>query len=230
MRTLIYVPIIHTSADLGSLAADVARRGIAGLGEEAWAEHGKTVDGFWNAVSRYFDSIEVSGMKIYQDGMVAEGEVGGKIVAEGVKMGSKNYRLVERLIKRGAVMVKTEDFMLVKEERDRILELTRAGNVAAKLRGFLRYRLSKRRLLDRRDRFIAGRIDETLGKDETGIIFLGAYHDIIRRLPADIKIEEIRNVDKVREYQRLLPFCKKRAESFAEIGRYLVSEIDRRSR
>ena len=33
MRTLIYVPVIHTSADLGSLAGDVTKRSIADLGE-----------------------------------------------------------------------------------------------------------------------------------------------------------------------------------------------------
>ena len=68
MRTLIYVPIIHTAADLGSLAKDVAKRGIADLGEGFWEEHKKTVEGFWNVISYYFDALNVSGMKIYQDG------------------------------------------------------------------------------------------------------------------------------------------------------------------
>ena len=85
MRTLIYVPIIHTSADLGSLAKEVAKRGIADLGEEIWKEHRRTVDGFWDALIDYFESIDVSGIKIYQDGMVAEDEIGQKIVEEGLK-------------------------------------------------------------------------------------------------------------------------------------------------
>ena len=64
MRTLFYVPVIHTSADLGSLAKDVSKRGIAGLGREAWKEHVETVGGFWDAISHYFDSIDVSGTKL----------------------------------------------------------------------------------------------------------------------------------------------------------------------
>ena len=80
MRRLIYVPIIHTSADLGSLAKDVTKRGIADLGEELWKEHIKTVTKFWDIIAWYFDSLDVSGTKIYQDGMVADGEVGQEIV------------------------------------------------------------------------------------------------------------------------------------------------------
>ena len=55
MRTLFYVPIIHTSADLGFLAKDVAKCGIgiADLGKDLWEEHRKTVDGFWDAISHY---------------------------------------------------------------------------------------------------------------------------------------------------------------------------------
>ncbi len=42
MKRLLYVPIIHTSADLGSMAKDVAKRGKADLGEDIWKEHKKT--------------------------------------------------------------------------------------------------------------------------------------------------------------------------------------------
>ena len=226
MRTLLYVPIIHTSADLGSIAKDVTKRGIADLGEEIWQEHRETVDGFWQAISRYFDSLDVSGMKIYQDGMVAEGEMGEKIVEDTAKAGSKNYELVLRLLKRGAILVKTEDFKLVKEERDRLLKITQAKNLVKKLLGFIKYKLTKDILLNIRDEFIVKRIDETLNTGEKGIIFIGAYHNIKRRLPQDIQIIEIKDTAKVREYHRLLPFYNKRKEQFKELGRYLMSEID----
>ena len=130
MKTLIYVPIIHTSADLGSLAKDVAKRGISDLGKDLWEKHRKTVDGFWDVISEHFNSINVSGMKIYQDGMVANGEIGQKIIEEGIKAGSKNYKLVLKLLERRAILVKTEDFNLVKEERDRLLTIIQAqGNL-----------------------------------------------------------------------------------------------------
>lgn len=225
MRTLIYVPIIHTSADLGSLAKDVDRRGIADLGGQVWRAHMKAVEGFWGALSHYFDSIDVSGMRIYQDGMVADGEVGEKIVEEGLKSGSRNYELVSRLLKRGAIVVKTEDFNLVKEERDRLLAITQANSLREKLAAFVRYKSLKGRLLNKRDNFIARRIDETLPQGKTGIIFIGAYHNIKKRLPEEIQIIEIKDADKVREYHRLLPFYDKSKDRLEELDRYLVSEI-----
>ena len=126
MRTLIYVPVIHTSADLGSLAGDITRRGISDLGEDLWRKHQKTVEDFWDVISNYFDSIDVSGMKIYQDGMIAEGEVGEKIVEEGRSSGSNNYELVSRLLKKAAILVRTENFHLVKKECDRLRGITQS--------------------------------------------------------------------------------------------------------
>jgi len=226
MKALIYVPIIHTSADLGSLAKDLNRRGIADLGEELWKEHIKTVEGFWDVVSHYFDSIDVSCMKIYQDGMVAGGEVGQKIVEEGAKSGSKNYELVSELLKRGAILVKTEDFKLVKKERDRLIAITQVKSLPEKLIAFMKYKVTKNRLLNKRDEFIARRIEETLNQDGTGIIFIGAFHNIKERLPKDVRIMEIKDTEKVREYQKLIPFYNKNRERFEELGRYLISKVE----
>ncbi|MDP3297901.1 MAG: hypothetical protein Q8N09_10020 [Thermodesulfovibrionia bacterium] len=226
MRTLLYVPIIHTSADLGSLAGDVTKRGIADLGEDVWKDHIKRVEGLWDAISHYFDSIDVSGMKIYQDGMVVGGEMGQNIVEEIAKAGSRNHELVSSLLKRGAILVKTEDFNLVKEERDRLLSITQAKSITQKIIAFIRYKLIKKRLLNKRDKFIAQIINETLNQGETGIIFMGAYHNIKKWLPNDIQIKEIKDANKVKEYQSLLPFCSKNRKRFEELGRYLISEIN----
>jgi len=225
MRTLIYVPVIHTSADLGSIAEDVTKRGIKSLGEEIWIKHRKTVEGFWNVISDYFDSLDVKGMKIYQDGMVGEGEVGKKIVEDTAKAGSKNYQLVSRLLERGAVLVKTEDFKLVKQEYDRLLAIVRAKSTIRKVMAFLKYKLIKTTLLNKRDAFITKRIDETLGPDEVGILFIGAFHNIKKRLPKDIRIKEVKDAAKVKRYQKLLPFYNSKGKQFDELGEYLVSDV-----
>lgn len=226
MRTLLYVPIIHMSADLGSIAKAVEKKGIVDLGEEFWKKHRETISGFWDTISNHFNSIKVTERKIYQDGMVADKEVGEKIIEEGIKSGSKNYELLSRLIKRGAILVMTEDFNLVKEERDRIVKITQAKTTAGKLVGFIRYKLAKNRLLNKRDNFIAKRIDETLNQGETGIIFIGAYHNIKTRLPKDIQVAEIKDADKVREYQRLLLFHNRNSARFEELGKYLISPVN----
>lgn len=225
MRTLIYAPVIHTSADLGSLAKDATKRGIASIGEEVWEQHTKTVERFWDSIAVYLDSVDVSGMKIYQDGMVADGYVSQKIVEEGIKLGSKNYQLVSNLLKRGATLVKTEDFKLVKEERDRLVALTQLKSRTEKFIAFLKYKLVKARLLNKRDQFIARRIDETLNEKESGIIFIGAYHDIKGKLSKNIQVREVKNIDTVREYQKLLPFFHKHRERFEALSQYLISSV-----
>lgn len=226
MKRLIYVPIIHTSEDLGSFEKDVAKRGIADLGKDVWEEHIKTVEAFWNAISHYFNSIDVSGMKIYQDGMVAESEVGDMIVEEGIKSGSKNYLLLSRLLKQGAILVKTEDLNLVMKERDRLYTIIQAKSITKKIIAFIKYKLAKNRLLNKRDEFIVKRIDETLNNGEKGIIFIGAYHNIKKRLPESFQVIEIKDIKKVREYQKLLPYYNKKREQFEELGRYLVSKVE----
>lgn len=226
MKTLLYVPIIHTSADLGSLAKDVTRRGVAGLGEDLWTQHRITVEGFWKAIAVWCDSVNVSGMKLYQDGMITDGEVGQKIVEAGVKAGSQNYELVDRLLRRGALLVKTEDFALVKQERDRLLAMTQTSSTTRKLIAFLKYQFVKKRLLEKRDRFIAAQIAKTLPDVQGGILFIGAYHMIRPKLPADIQVREVKDIHKIREYQKLLPFYRIHKERFEALGRYLVAPVE----
>jgi hypothetical protein len=225
MRTLIYIPVIHTSADLGSIAKEVAKRGIRDLGQELWDKHRKTVEGFWDVVSDYFDSIDVKDMKIYQDGMVAEDEVGKKIAEDTAKAGSKNYQLILKLLDRGAVLVKTEDFKLVKKEYDRLLAITQAKSITKKIIAFIKYKLVKVILLNRRDNFIANRIEQTLKAEEKAILFIGAFHNIKKRLPLDIRIKEVKDAAKVKRYQKLLPFYNKNGKQFDELGKYLVSDV-----
>ena len=225
MKKLIYVPIIHMSADLGSIANHVDKRGIAVFGEEFWKKHREAVSGFWDSIVKYFTNLEVKDFKIYQDGMVADAEVGQKIVEEGVKSGSKNYEIIDDLLKKGAVLVKTEDFALVKEERDRIVKITQAATTTQKLIAYLKYKLAKNRLLKKRDNYIAKRIDETLDCGETGILFLGAYHDIIPKLAKDIQVIEVKEARKISRYQNLLLSARKNKLEFEELNKYLISPV-----
>jgi hypothetical protein len=223
MRTLIYVPILHTSADLGSLSKEATQRGIARLGEEVWAKHRETVAGFWRSLWEFFDGIDVTGVNIYQDGMVADGHIGRRIVEDAAKAGSLNYQLVQKLLDRGASLVKTEDFGLVKHEYDRLLAMTQAKSMRSKLIAVAKYKLAKTSLLAKRDAFIAGRIGETLEPGKTGILFIGALHEV--RVAADVRLEEIKDRQKVREYQKLLPFHSKHPLEFEALGKYLTARV-----
>jgi len=225
MRTLLYVPIIHTSADLGSLAEDVERRGLEKFGENMWRDHLRTIDGLWDALFLYFDSIDVSGARIFQDGMFVDGDVGLTIIKEVEKAGSKNHRLVSKLLQRGAILMKTEDFNLVKKERDRLLKMIRAKTTAEKIFGLIIYKLTKKTLLRQRDAYIARKIDQGLQESETGILFIGAYHRIKPKLPRDIKIREIKDPRKIKEYQSLLPHYPENKNRFEDLSGYLISKI-----
>ncbi len=205
-RRLLYVPIIHTEADLGSVGKDIAARGLREFGETLWKRHEETVLGFWDAIAGYFDSIHVAGFKIYQDGMVAGGETAMTIVQDVLHTGSRNYQIISELIRKGAVLVKTEDLNLVKEERDWILKITQEKSRTQKLAAALKYKLAKNTLLERRDKFIAKQINDTLQEGESGILFIGAFHHVRKWLEKDIHVEELKDLNKVREYQKLLPF------------------------
>ncbi|MFH1798249.1 MAG: hypothetical protein ABH844_02735 [Candidatus Omnitrophota bacterium] len=226
MRTLIYVPVIHTNADMGSLAEDVSKKGIAELGRDFWDQHLKAVESFWDSLARYFDSMNVSGMKIYQDGMIAEGEVARAIVEEGVKLASKNYELVASFLKRGAVLVKTEDFSLVKKERDCIVRISRAKTVLSKLIAYFAYKMVKNGLLRKRDDYVIKRICETLDDEHTGILFMGAYHNILPKLSKRMRVIEIKRVNKVREYQRLFLCLNRDKEEFKKLTEYLTAPVE----
>jgi len=226
MKKLIFVPIIHMSVDLGSIAEQVNKKGIAALGEEFWKKHRETVSGLWDSIIKYFSGLEVKNFKLYQDGMVADGEVGQKIVNEVARAGSKNYEVIEDLLRRGAILVQTENFTLVKKERDRIIKITLAKTISEKLIAYLKYRLTKNRLLDKRDDYIAKRINETLKDGETGILFIGAYHNIKKKLAKNICVKEIKDARKLKEYQGLLPFYNKHKRRFEKLSGYLISKVE----
>jgi len=62
-----------------------------------------------------------------------------------------------------------------------------------------------------------------LNDGETGILFIGAYHNVIPKLPEDIEIHEVKETRKVREYQRLLPNPGGDKKYFEQLAEYLVS-------
>jgi hypothetical protein len=222
MRKLYVVPVIHSGADMGSIAPILEDRAVARLAPGLWQRNQEVVSAFWDSIGRFLDGLDVSGFKIYQDGLVADGEEGLRIVREGISRGSKNFEIVGRLLERGAVLVKTESLPLVKQEYGYITRMARAGSLKEKEVAALRYKLARSQLLKRRDEFIADRINETLAGNETGILFIGAYHDVIRQLAPDIRAGQVKDVARVKQYHQSLTGRK---EQLRELGEYLVSPV-----
>jgi len=227
MRTLIYVPIIHSSADMGSLAKELKHQIIAVPGENKWQKHTATVNGYWDAIESYFENIKIyiKGIKIYQDGMFAEGEMAMKILEEGIKSGSKNSEIVANLIGRGAILMKTEDFKMVKDEYDGVQAIIKSKTQIRKLLQLLRYKILKPRYLLRRDKCIANRIDETLLPNETGILFIGAFHNIIKKLPKDITVIQLKEISKIQSYQKIIQTnAKYDTRQLEQLTEYLIKK------
>ena len=225
MRNLYVIPIIHMSADMGSIASTLDDRGIAKLTPELWQRHKGVVSAFWDSIGRFLDALDVNGFKVYQDGLVADGEEGLRIVRESVSQGSKNYEIVGRLLERGAVLVKTESLSLVKQEYNYITKMTRSKSLKEREVAALRYKLARGKLLKQRDEFIAGRINETLAEGETGILFIGAYHDVVHRLAPDIRVGQVKEVARVKEYHKSLINTKRNDQQLQELSEYLVLPV-----
>ena len=224
-RKLYLTPIIHMSADMGAIALALDKRATAELGQKLWQKHQEVVSSFWDSINRFFGSLDVNGFKVYQDGLVANGAEGLGIIREGISQGSKNYQIIGKLLERGVVLVRTENLTLVKQERSHVMKMAASKSPKEREVTALRYKLAQSRLLKQRDHFIANRIGETLGEGETGILFIGAYHNIIPNLPADIKVVWVKEVDKVREYYTALINKRRWGRYLQELSEYLVSPV-----
>jgi len=225
MKKLLYVPIIHMEADLGSMAAAIDKRSSQMCGKEHWNRHKKAVSGFWDSITNYFDLLEASNLKIYQDGLMVDGEVGKKIIEEGARKGSKNHKIVLKLMKKGAKIVKTEDISLLKEEYNSLIKLSQTKSPIEKMLVYIGYKLRKNPLMKKRDKFIAGRINETLQNGEVGVLFIGAYHNVLPRISQDIIVHQVKERSKVKAYFDELVWGKDE-KRFGELAEYLASPIE----
>ena len=210
---------------MGSIASTLDDMANAKLTPERWQRHKEVVSAFWDSIGRFLDALDVNGFKVYQDGLVADGEEGLRIVRESVSQGSKNCEIVGRLLEKGTVLVKTESLSLVKQEYGYITKMTRSKSLKEREVAALRYKLARGKLLKQRDEFIAGRINETLAEGETGILFIGAYHDVVHRLAPDIRVGQVKEVARVKEYHKSLINTKRHDQQLQELGEYLVSPV-----
>lgn len=205
MRTLLHIPILHAEADMGSLAPALRQESIALWGEQRWSRHLEVVAGFWDQVSRHVLSLGPASLRVYQDGLAVDGDLGVRLLAQAASRGSPNYRLLLELVRRGAALQKTEDAELLIQERQNLMEAL--GDQAPAGSGLDRtvYERKRDSLMAARDRAIGETISKTLLPTETGILFLGAYHQPFPHLAADIRVRAIKDAETVRRYLQALP-------------------------
>lgn len=193
MRKLILIRIVHSPADLGSVKEELVRESIAKLGERRWKENQRRIEKFWDDVEKEIDALSLNygKVRVYQDGLPCGGELGLKIVNETAEKGSRNYQIVKKLVEKGATIEATESPELVRKEYELIKAFANASTEDERATAKRRYDEVKDGLLEKRDEYIAQRISDTLKAGEIGILFLGAAHSVIPKLPKDIIIKSL---------------------------------------
>ena len=217
MRRLLYVPIIHDEADMGSAGATLARQSAAMAGGERWEMHTVVVRSFWESIASYLSSLDASLVKVYQAGMAADGETGRRVMEEAADRGSINYQLIRDMVRRGAELRNTEDPALLLQEHEGIRTALQQNSATQDQQTAESGQLQRDRLLEQRDAFIAANISATLREGELGVLFLGASHNVVSRLARDIRVQAIKDPELVMAYfaELLAGHDDRRLEEFA---------------
>lgn len=188
-RRLIWIPIVHTEADLGQMAEPVRNLYVRKMGRARWAKHVADIDRIWRDIRVRIEGLHLnySTLRLYQDGLPVCGRE-TQIVQDLARAGSPNHQLLADLAGRGATIMGTESPDLLLEEYRLASETLAVSGRAAPPRARPCQGGAGKALLERRDRYIAGRIAETLQPGETGLVFLGLLHSLAGRLPRDIEM------------------------------------------
>ncbi len=188
-RTLIYVPIIHTQADMGALSRSVRRATIQKLGRQAWERNVDVIGRMWEEIRRAAEGWDLPWEKVrlYQDGLPRCGRE-AEIVRDLAGAGSPNHQLLLSLTKRGATLMGTESPDLLVEEYRLVREILAATGPEEAARLEARHQGRSRSLLAQRDQYIAARINESLCAGETALLFLGMLHSLDPWLAKDIRV------------------------------------------
>lgn len=192
MRTLIYVPMVHSEADLGTMAEEVRRKLADTVGAGAAARRAGLVDAMWDGIRRRLlgEPVTWARVRLYQDGLPVCGWE-DKIVRDVAATGSKNHLLLLDLVKRGATLMGTEDAALVVREYRRVQRLVEAARSRAPDEEMRAIVAEGDEILAARDAFIARRIDETLAEDEVGILFAGLLHRVDELLSGKLEVKPV---------------------------------------
>ncbi len=209
IRSLIYVPVLHTQKESGEILLSLKGDESEKPADASSAEQEKSVKEMWDGIYEKIQNTHVSypTMRIYQDAMPVCGRE--KEIAETLaQKASRNHRLIMDLLKNGASLEGTEDPNLLIEEYDNLSRLIgKAGASVQSYRDALnQYREKGAKLMKQRDAFISERIKSTLKEGETPLVFMGVRHElekllqgafvinyIIYRLPFK-KVKDIYNV------------------------------------
>jgi len=191
-RKLYWAPVIHTQADLGSMSESVRKLYIANMGPSKWQKRTESVNELWERLRVEIEQLHLDYTKVrlYQDGLPCSKHE-SSIVQDLAAVGSLNHRILLDLMGKGATLTGTESIGLLVEEYQlarQVLNSIHSGQLKTES---LRQKEFSKALLEKRDTFIADRINSTLQPSESGLIFLGMLHSLEGRLAPDISLTRL---------------------------------------
>jgi hypothetical protein len=192
VRALIYVPIIHSEVDLGTMGDEIRRRFQEVFGADEWIRRFASVEAMWDGLHKKLTALDLPWprTRLFQDGLPVCGRE-RDIVQELATKGSRNHRILIDLMERGATLMGTERAdLLVKEYRriQRLVQVSREGASVALIEELKR---EGEQCLRERDATIAERIDSSLEEGETGILFLGLLHRVDELLDGKFEVRHV---------------------------------------
>lgn len=187
MPILYYVPIIHSIEDYGSLGPAIKKAFGGQIGEAAFGRLQKNINELWKIIEERIERTipDVGGFVIYHDGFPVGSKE--KILALFGYMcqdhpESPNFRLVKKLLAKGAMLEGTEDINLVIEQLQLYKHAAEAVSPDEQKKLLAANAARSREITKLRDEFIAKRIHGTLSEEGKGILFMGRDHDVISEL------------------------------------------------
>jgi hypothetical protein len=188
-RRLTWIPILHSPSDLGSVGKTLRQLYVQRTSHEDWDQHIRTVDDAWARIRQAIDRLHLDygTVRVYQDGLPQCGRE-LEIIRDLAASGSQNHQILLSLAERGASIVGTECPALLLEEYALVHQSLARLLSADTDRLTPEQEEQSQQVLEKRDRYIARRVDETLKPGEVGLIFLGLLHSLERFLPPDIEL------------------------------------------
>lgn len=188
-RRLIYIPILHTQHDMGSLGFAAKDVYIEKLGKKLWQHHIRAIDEMWLGIKKRIIRLKLPYKRtyIYQDGLPVCGKE-KEIIKDLAKKGSANHRIVQWLLSHGANLIGTEDPKLLLQEYHFVRQILLARNNGQRKKWVQEYEKAAPELLKRRDLFIRERIGKTLPQGGIGLLFVGLLHRVDEFLSPDIQV------------------------------------------
>jgi len=187
MSILYYVPIIHPIEDYGSLGPAIKNAFTRRVGEARFNQLQKEIYQYWQITEERINKAipDVRGLIIYHDGFpVGEREkilvLFGHIYREHPE--SPNFRLIKKLLDKGAILEGTEDMSLVIEQIEIYQRAAQAVSLEEQQQILAVEASRSNEIMKLRDVFITRRINDTLSESKRGILFIGRDHNVLEEL------------------------------------------------